>query len=122
MMRISDVARETGLSISAIRYYERCSVVRRPNRNGRNRDYSEDDVRALRFVRNARALKIPVQAIADILQRPRKKGAMAAVITDHRRMVQSQIDALRQVDSSLAQLETCMCEGVLDCELADGDD
>ncbi|MEM6636928.1 MAG: MerR family transcriptional regulator [Pseudomonadota bacterium] len=122
MMRISDVARETGLSVSAIRYYERRSVIRRPNRNGQNRDYSEDDVRALRFVRNARSLNIPVRDIADILQRPWNKGDMAAEIADQRRVVQSQIDALRQVDGVLAHLETCMCEGVLDCELADGDD
>ncbi|MEM9973543.1 MAG: MerR family transcriptional regulator [Pseudomonadota bacterium] len=120
-MRISDVARETGLSVSAIRYYERRSVIRRPNRDGRNRDYSEDDVRALRFVRNARALNLPVRDIADILQRPWEKGEMAAVIADHRRVVQSRIEALRQVDGALAHLETCACEGVLDCELAVGD-
>ena len=121
-MRISDVARETGLSVSAIRYYERRSVIHKPNRHGRNRDCSEDDVRALRLVRNARSLNIPVRDIADILQRPWKKGEMAAMIADHRRVVQSRIEALRQVDGVLANLETCTCEGVLDCELADGDD
>lgn len=121
-MRISDVARKTGLSISAIRYYERRSVIRSPNRNGRNRDYSEDDVRVLRFVRNARSLNIPVGAIASILQRPWQRGEMAEVIAEHRQEVQSQIEALREVDTALAHLENCTCEGVLDCELGDGDD
>lgn len=121
-MRISDVAKVTGLSVSAIRYYERQSVIRRPNRSGRNRDYSEEDVRALRFVRNARSLNIPVRDIAAILQQPWKKGEMAAVVSDHRRVVQSRIKTLRQVDNALADLETCMCVGVHDCELADGDD
>lgn len=121
-MRISDVAKVTGLSVSAIRYYERQSVIRRPNRTGRNRDYSEDDVRTLRFVRNARSLNIPVGEIAAILQRPWKKGEMAAMIADHRRIVQSQIESLRQVDTELAHFETCMCRGVLDCELADRDE
>ena len=121
-MRISDVAKVTGLSVSAIRYFVRRSVIRRPVRNGRIRDYSEDDVRALRFVRNARSLNIPVRDIAAILQRPWKKGEMAAMIADHRRMVQSQIEALRQVESALAHFETCMCAGVPDCDLADSDD
>lgn len=54
-MRISEVAKKTGLTVSTIRYYEKRSVIRLPRRNGRNRDYSEDGLRRLRFVRNARA-------------------------------------------------------------------
>lgn len=121
-MRISEVAKKTGLSVSAIRFYERRSITRRPHRNGRNRDYSEDDIRALRFVRNARSLGMPLQDIADILERPGHKGEMAAAISDHRHEIQSQIDALKRVDGVLARLETCMCNGFLDCELAEGDD
>lgn len=47
---------------------------------------------------------------------------MAEVIAEHRQEVQSQIEALREVDTALAHLENCTCEGVLDCELGDGDD
>ncbi|MEM6826077.1 MAG: MerR family transcriptional regulator [Pseudomonadota bacterium] len=120
-MRISDAAKTTGLSVSAIRFYERRSVIRRPNRRGLNRDYSEDDIRALRFVRNARALGIPLREIAELLQRPWDKGEMAAAISGYRQTVQSRIDTLKQVDGVLARLETCMCASVLDCDLADGD-
>lgn len=120
-MRISEVARTTGLTVSTIRFYERRSVIRRPNRNGRNREYSEDDIRVLRFVRNARSLGMPLKDIAEILQRPCNEGEMAAAISDHRRKVQSRIDALKRVDDVLAELETCMCNGVLDCDLAEGD-
>ncbi|MEM1048676.1 MAG: MerR family transcriptional regulator [Pseudomonadota bacterium] len=121
-MRISEVAKATGLSVSAIRFYERRSIIHRPNRNGRIRDYSEHDIRALRFLRNARSLGIPLRDIAEILQRPWNKGEMASAISDHRQAVQSQIDALKRVDTVLAHLETCMCNGVFDCELADVDD
>ncbi|MEL6205529.1 MAG: MerR family transcriptional regulator [Pseudomonadota bacterium] len=120
-MRISDVARTTGLTVSTIRFYERRSVIRCPNRTGRNRDYSEDDVRLLRFVRNARSLGMPLRDIAEILQRPWNEGEMAAVISAHRQKVQARIDALKRVDAVLARLETCMCNGALDCELAEGD-
>ncbi|MEL6363105.1 MAG: MerR family transcriptional regulator [Pseudomonadota bacterium] len=120
-MRISEVAETTGLTVSAIRYYERRSIIRRPNRNGRNRDYSEDDIRILRFVRNARSLGMPLRDIAELLCRPWTEGEMAAAISGHRQNVQSQIDALKRVDDILAHLETCMCDGVLDCELAKGD-
>ena len=120
-MRISEVARTTGLTTSTIRFYERRSIIRRPNRNGRNRDYSEEDIRVLRFVRNARSLGMPLRDIAEILQRPWNEGEMAVAISEHRQNVQSQIDALKRVDDVLAQLETCMCNGILDCELAEGD-
>lgn len=120
-MRISEVARTTGLTVSAIRFYERRSVTRRPNRNGRNRDYSEDDVRVLRFVRNARSLGMPLGDIAEILERSWNEGELAAAISGHRQKVQSQIDALMRVDDALAELETCMCKGVLDCDMAKSD-
>lgn len=121
-MRISDAAKATGLSVSAIRFYERRAVTRRPSRTGRNRDYSEADIRALRFVRNARSLGMSLQSIADVLRRHWQEGTIADVICDHRAAVRSQIDALKQVDSVLAQLETCMCSSLCTCKLADADD
>jgi len=102
-------------------FYERRSIIRRPERNGRNRDYSDDDIHALRFVRNARSLGISLRDIAEILQTSWNKGEMAATISDHRQAVQSRIEALKQVEVVLASLETCMCNGIRDCELADLD-
>lgn len=120
-MRISEVARRTGLTVSTIRFYERRSVISRPNLRGRNRDYSEDDIITLRFVRNARSLGMPLSNIAEILRKRWNQGEMAEAITDHRQRVQTQIDALKRVDSVLAELETCSCRGVFDCELAEVD-
>jgi len=120
-MRISEVARATGLTVSTIRFYERRSIIGRPNRNGRNRDYSEADIRVLRFVRNAKSLGMPLKDIAEILQRSWDEGEMSAAISNHRQKVQSQIDALKQADDTLAQLETCICNGIFDCELANTD-
>lgn len=121
-MRISDAAKSTGLSISAIRYYERRALVRRPQGPGQTRDYSEDDLRTLRFVRNARALGMPLTEIADIMATPGGAGALAASISRHRKRVRAQIDALQEIDGALAHLETCMCQGVSDCTLADSDE
>lgn len=120
-MRRSDVARETGLSVSTIRYYERRSVIRRPNMDGGSRDYSEEDIRVLRFVRNSRSLGMPLRDIAEIVQEPWNKDKMALALSDHGQIIQARIDALRKVQDTLTQLETCACLGVLDCVLAGRD-
>ncbi|MEM9360400.1 MAG: MerR family transcriptional regulator [Pseudomonadota bacterium] len=120
-MRISEAARTTGLSVSAIRFYERSSIVRGPSRNGRNRDYSESDIRQLRFVRNARSLGIPLQYIAEILRGPENRVELAKMVSDHRKVVKSKIEALKRVNDVLVRLEECMCNGVSNCQLADGD-
>ncbi|MEM8571803.1 MAG: MerR family transcriptional regulator [Pseudomonadota bacterium] len=121
-MQISEAAKKTGLSVSAIRFYERRSIVRRPRREGRNRDYSDEDLRALHFVRRARALGMPLRDIAGILHRPWAEGEMAGKVSEHRQTIQAQIEALRRMDDALSRLETCKCHGVHDCELANGDD
>ncbi|MGD1885268.1 MAG: MerR family transcriptional regulator [Paracoccaceae bacterium] len=120
-MRISEVAKKTGLTVSTIRYYEKRSVTRLPKRNGRERVYSEDDLRRLRFVQKAPLLGMPLRDIAEILQKQWSKGEMAPVLSRHRRKIQSQIEAFKRMENALAQLETCTCSGVLDCELANSD-
>lgn len=67
-MLIGEVARSTGLTASAIRYYEKHGVLPRSARNSAGyRDFTDQDVDLLRFVRRLRALNFPLQDVRDIV-------------------------------------------------------
>jgi len=51
-MQIGSVAKKIGLSVDAIRFYERNSLLRRaPRTEGGFRQYGEDDLETLAFIR-----------------------------------------------------------------------
>lgn len=116
-MRISDVADQTGIPISTIRYYEKRAIIPKPDRLGRDRTFSEKDVRAIQFVRDAQALGLTLGETATLLQGSWRTGEMAKVATRHRQTVRARIDALKRVDKVLAALESCQCDSFADCDL-----
>lgn len=116
-MRISEVADQTGIPVSTIRYYEKRAIIPKPDRNGRDRSFSQKDVRGIQFVRDAQSLGLPLSEISNILQGSWSKGEMAKVAVRHRQTVRVRIKALKRIDSILAALETCRCDSVTDCNL-----
>lgn len=75
-MRIGEVARQTGLEASAIRFYEDDGIVPEPRRTEAGyRDYDENDMDLLHFVRRLRALELPLDAIRQIVSLRREGRA-----------------------------------------------
>lgn len=116
-MRISDVAGQTGVPISTIRYYEKCAIIPKPDRNGRDRSFSQKDIRAILFVRDAQSLGLPLSEISTLLRGSWGTGEMAKVAAIHRQTVRERIDALKRIDKVLAALETCQCNSFADCDM-----
>ena len=116
-MRISDVAEQTGIPISTIRYYERRAIIPKPGRNGRDRSFTDRDVRAIRFVRDAQSLGLSLGEIAKLLQGSWKNQEMAKVARDYRQTVRQKIAALTRIDEVLSSLETCRCGSFADCHV-----
>lgn len=67
-MQIGELARRVDVSTKTIRYYEDIGVLPQPERapNG-YRDYGEDAVDRLRFIRDAQATGLTLTEIASIL-------------------------------------------------------
>lgn len=65
---IGTLAKAVGVNIQTVRYYERLRLLgpsaRRPSGY---RIYGEDEVRRLRFIKNAQALGFTLQEIAELL-------------------------------------------------------
>jgi DNA-binding transcriptional MerR regulator len=67
-VRIGELARHTGVPTKTIRYYEEIGVLPDPDRTANDyRDYSEEAVDRLTFVRDAQATGLTLAEIASIL-------------------------------------------------------
>jgi DNA-binding transcriptional MerR regulator len=103
--------------VSTIRYYEKKAIIPKPERNGRDRSFSQQDIRAIQFVRDAQSLGLPLSEISTLLQGSWNTGEMTKVIVTHRQTVRERIKALKRIDKVLAALETCRCDSFADCDL-----
>src|SRR5215469_9406686 len=67
-MQIGTVARKVGLSVDAIRFYERNALLRRaPRTQGGFRQYGEDDLETLAFIRRVQGLGFRLDEIRGLL-------------------------------------------------------
>jgi Cu(I)-responsive transcriptional regulator len=67
-MRIGELARATGTKSETIRYYEREGILPAADRTDSNyRDYSEEHLATLTFVRRARELGFSVAQVRELL-------------------------------------------------------
>ncbi len=67
-MRIGELARDSGVSIDTIRYYERLGLLPPPARQPSGyRRYDADDIQRLSFIRRAKALGFGLDEIAELL-------------------------------------------------------
>jgi DNA-binding transcriptional MerR regulator len=115
-LQIGRVARETGLSIDTIRFYEREGLLRPQARSkGGFRLFSREDVRSLKFVRQAQELGFSLKEIRELLAL--RDGSMRAC--EHVRdlleqkvwRVREKLEELRKLERELdGALATCRAE------------
>ncbi|MFD9734793.1 heavy metal-responsive transcriptional regulator [Umezawaea sp. NPDC059074] len=71
-MRIGEVARAAGVGISTLRFYERRGLVEPLGRTGGGyREYDEESVRRIKFIRRAQQLGFTLVEVAQFLDLPR---------------------------------------------------
>ncbi len=73
-MQIGELAKRAGVSVQTIRFYERRGLLPEPQRKDSGyRIYGEEELRRLRFIRQAKALRFALEEIGELL-RMREKG------------------------------------------------
>jgi len=110
-MRIGEAAAVAGLETSAIRYYEAHGIVPKPQRTGAGyRDYQNDDVDLLRFVRRLRSLELPLEDVREIVSLRTDGQApcvqVRAAITREAAAIDQRIEDLVRLRDELARLQT----------------
>ncbi len=108
-MRIGELARRTGTTAKTIRYYEEIGLLPEPNRDINDyRDYSDDAVDRLRFIRDAQATGLTLTEIASILDL-RSQGEstchhVVELLERHMTALDKHIETLRKTRKKLASL------------------
>src|SRR5512146_532645 len=99
-MNIGDVARQVGMTVEAVRFYERQGLLPRPPRTKAGyRIYADADLRRLHFIRQAKRLGFSLKEIASIL-RLRELGdcpcrEVVETLERHLRQTENQLNRLR---------------------------
>ncbi len=109
------VARQTGVSIETVRYYEQRGLIPEPSRSASGyRQYTDDYVGRIRFVKRAQELGFTLKEISELLtlrldpdsDRGEVKRRAEAKAAD----IEQKIDDLHTMRSALMDLAG-MCDG-----------
>jgi MerR family mercuric resistance operon transcriptional regulator len=102
---IGRLARDVGVSVETIRYYERIGLMEKPARSGGDRRiYDDGAVRRLVFIRRARELGFSIEGIRTLLMLSGGKGACAEVYAfteQHLADVRAKIADLQKLELTL---------------------
>jgi DNA-binding transcriptional MerR regulator len=102
-MQIGIVAKKTGLSVDAIRFYERNALLPRAARTeGGFRRYAESDVETLAFIRRVQSLGFELSEIRSLLS---LRGSQLQPCAPVRRQLQGKLADVRQKLVDLRKLE-----------------
>ena len=123
-MRIGELARDSGLPIDTIRYYERLGLLPQPARAASGyRRYADADTQRLRFIRRAKALGFGLAQIAQLLELSAMRGADMADLRERAtrtlEAIEARIAELARMRDGLRQLvAACPGHGALaDCPI-----
>jgi DNA-binding transcriptional MerR regulator len=112
-MQIGHIAKQTSLTVDAIRFYERNKLLAAPARSqGGFRLYSSDDLAALQFIRNLQTLGFSLNEIREFLSlRTNDLRACSAV----RNMLDQKLKAIHAKRIALARLEDELKSALTKC-------
>ena len=79
-MTIGKLAKAAGVGVETIRFYERKGMIKRPsNRGGGFRQYPEDEVSRIRFIKRAQELGFTLREVKTLLDLQSKRKITIAV-------------------------------------------
>ena len=120
---IGVLARETGVKVPTIRYYESVGLLPEPARSPSNRrTYGERDVQRLNFIRHARELGFEVDQIRELLtlaDQPQRPCSEAdAIAREHLVDIESKIARLTALRTEVQRmLASCAHGSIADCRV-----
>ncbi len=108
-MKIGELARQSGVAATALRYYEKAGLLPASRRTSSGyRTYDRDVVSRLAFIRAAQAVCVCVAEIRDVIGIRDAGTAPCAhvlqLIERHREEVQSRIRELHELERDLSRL------------------
>jgi Cu(I)-responsive transcriptional regulator len=108
-MNIGRAAQQAGIAAKMIRYYESIGLLPQADRRTSGyRDYSEDDVSRLKFLRRARSLGFSVPQIKELMRlwsdRSRSNAEVRQLALDHAAELELKAGQLQEMIGTLRRL------------------
>ena len=127
LLPIGDLARRTGLSVSAIRYYESKGLLEPHRTGGNQRRFLRSDIRRLSFILIAQLLGLSLGEIEGQLARlPQGRTPNAKDWAAISRSIRDQLDAriaeLQRARENLDGCIGCGCLSLKNCALYNPED
>ena len=105
-LTVGRLAKTQGVNVETIRFYQRRGLLGTPSRDGGIRRYGQEDVRRLRFIKQAQAAGFTLEEIRELMEldstldRPRARELAAKRIE----ALDAKIAELRQARAALDRL------------------
>ena len=127
LLPIGELARRTGLAVSAIRFYEEKGLVEPIRTSGNQRRFLRSDIRRLSFILIAQQLGLALSEIeAELAKLPHGRTPTAQDWQAISQSIRDQLDAkIAQLERTREKLDGCIGCGCLSlryCELFNKDD
>src|SRR5213595_1459635 len=108
-MWISEAAEQAGVNVQTVRYYERRGLLPRPpRRTSGYREFPDDAVRIVRFIKRAQDLGFSLDEVEELIRLrndKRRDRAKVRALADKRvRQVERKIAELRAMKKALSHL------------------
>lgn len=119
-MNIGQLARQAGVPIDTVRYYERQRLLPRAARSaGGYRIFGERDLRRLRFIRRAKSLGFSLDEIGELLalsdHPPQDMGSVRETARLRLQDIELRMSELQRMQAALSQLvDACPGHGALE--------
>ena len=121
-MRIGELARQAGVDVQTVRYYERAGLLEAPERTSAGyRIYGAPHLERMHFVRHCRSLDMPLADVKRLLSLTRDPKVSCddvnALVQRHLERVQRKRVALEALEGQLSALRAQCTSGhrVADC-------
>jgi DNA-binding transcriptional MerR regulator len=102
-MKIGELAREAGVSIKAVRYYESIGLLEAPRLGNGYRDFGERDVRVVREIRELASMGVTAERARPFVECLTAGNAKGDDCAD---AVGAYREALAELDAQITELES----------------
>jgi len=113
-LTIGRLARDAGVNLETVRYYERIGLMPKPDRTlGGHRSYTAEEGRRLTFIRRARDLGFGLDDIRALIALAQPARASCAEV---RTIATAHLETMRAKMADLARLEAALADTVDRCQ------
>ncbi len=123
-MKISEIAKETGLTVRAIRYYEELNLIKSDRLDNNYRSYDKEALFKIRFIFRARKLGFSIEECSSLIKlfndKNRQSSEVIKIAEIKKNKLIDQIQELKDLKRSLDWLiKKCPGDSKPDCPILD---